>query len=111
MVKNKPLLRSTPIKEKVSAKLILKMLEEAEEKNIMLNSIMIIRDGKVITEGYYKPYSECIERSMHSATKSFTATAIGLLIDEGRLKLEDTVMSFFPEYAPENPSKRRLMIL
>ena len=53
MVKNKPLLRSTPIKEKVSAKLILKMLEEAEEKNIMLNSIMIIRDGKVITEGYY----------------------------------------------------------
>ena len=31
MVKNKPLLRSTPIKEKVSAKLILKMLEEAEE--------------------------------------------------------------------------------
>ena len=56
MVKNKPLLRSTPIKEKVSAKLILKMLEEAEEKNIMLNSIMIIRDGKVITEGYYKPY-------------------------------------------------------
>ena len=103
MVKNKPLLRSTPIKEKVSAKLILKMLEEAEEKNIMLNSIMIIRNGKVITEGYYKPYSECIERSMHSATKSFTATAIGLLIDEGRLKLEDTVMSFFPEYAPENP--------
>lgn len=94
MVKNKPLLRSTPIKEKVSAKLILKMLEEAEEKNIMLNSIMIIRDGKVITEGYYKPYSECIEHSMHSATKSFTATAIGLLIDEGRLKLEDTVMSF-----------------
>ena len=54
MVKNKPLLRSTPIKEKVSAKLILKMLEEAEEKNIMLNSIMIIRNGKVITEGYYR---------------------------------------------------------
>lgn len=104
MVKNQPLARSTPIAEKVSAKAISEMLQEAEETNVTLNSLMIIRHGKVVAEGCYAPYSDCIERSLHSATKSFAATAIGLLIDEGRLSLEDKVLSFFPEDAPDCPS-------
>jgi len=37
---------------------------------------------------------------MFSISKSFTALAAGLLIDEGKLSLNDKVADYFPEYCP-----------
>jgi len=65
---------------------------------------MIIRNGKKVSEGWWTPYSRETPHVMHSLSKSFTSTAIGLLVQESKLSLNDKVLSFFPEYAPEKPT-------
>ena len=42
---------------------------------------------------------------LYSLSKSFASTAIGLAIQEGLITIDDPVISFFPELAPEDPSQ------
>ena len=69
-----------------------------------LNSFMLVRHGQVIAEGWWAPYNAQSPHSMYSLSKSFTSTAVGLAIAEGRFSLDDEVLKFFPEKAPANPS-------
>jgi CubicO group peptidase (beta-lactamase class C family) len=64
---------------------------------------MIIRHGKLISQGWWFPYNAETPHVMNSLSKSFTSTAIGIAIDEGYLSLNDQVISFFPEETPINP--------
>lgn len=96
--------RSTPEAEGVSSTDILTFIEAAENRVDAMHSFMIIRHGKLISEGWWAPYDAETPHRMHSLSKSFTSTAIGLAIDEGILSLNDQVISFFPEYVPEKPT-------
>jgi CubicO group peptidase (beta-lactamase class C family) len=65
---------------------------------------MFLRHGKVIAEGWWKPYSPDYKHILYSASKTFTATGIGLAVSENRLKLTDKVYSFFPYSQPDTLS-------
>lgn len=82
---------------------ILAFLDEIESMRLPMHGFLLIRHGKVAAEGYWPPFDENRMHRMYSVSKSFTALAIGMLVDEGKLKLDDRVASFFPEYLPENP--------
>ncbi len=69
------------------------------------HSLMILRHGKVIAEGWWKPYAPQLLHTMYSVSKSFTATAVGFAVTEGKIGLDDPVISFFPEDTPLNPSE------
>ena len=96
--------RSTPEEQGISSEGILNFLHRAEKEVDAMHSFMIIRNGKVVSDGWWAPYSPESPHVMHSLSKSFTSTAIGMLVDEGKIALNDKVLSFFPEYAPEQPS-------
>lgn len=64
-----------------------------------LDGIAIARRGKLLCSRYRLPYTEEIPRITNSTCKTVTAIGIQFAISEGRLKEEDTVLSFFPEYA------------
>jgi CubicO group peptidase (beta-lactamase class C family) len=96
MVNNGQLPRSTPEAQGISSKAILSFLESADELE-HLHSLMILRHGNVITEGYWLPYQQENPHMLFSLSKSFTSTAVGLAIHEGLLSLDDKVISFFPE--------------
>jgi CubicO group peptidase (beta-lactamase class C family) len=91
--------RSTPEEEGVSSKAISEWIKSYSSEKHELHSIMILRHGKVIAEGWAKPYAAELKHSMYSVSKSWTSTAIGLLVDEGKLSVTDKVISFFPEYS------------
>ncbi|UBM59221.1 beta-lactamase family protein [Marinilongibacter aquaticus] len=93
--------RSTPEKEGVHSESILKFLEEAEKQHIEFHSFMMLRHGKVIAEAWWQPYRDDLVHTLYSLSKSFTATAVGFAVQEGRLSVEDKVVSFFPELKPE----------
>lgn len=95
---------STPEAEGISSSAILDFISQAEEKIDAVHSFMLIRHGKVISKGWWAPYGPESPHVMHSLSKSFTSTAIGMAADEGKLSLNDKVISFFPEYVPEKPS-------
>ena len=65
---------------------------------------MILRHGNVIAEGWWKPNAADKPHILNSVSKSFTSTAVGLAIQEHKLKLKDRVLRFFPNDAPPNPS-------
>ncbi len=83
---------------------ILRFLEKMRAYEFPLHSYIVTRHGKIAAEGYTPPFTRETKHRMYSVSKSFTSVAIGLLITEGRLRLDDTVASFFPEYLPKDPS-------
>ena len=83
---------------------ILDFLEDMKTYNIPLHSYLVLRHGKVAAEGYCAPFDAERKHRMYSISKSFTSVAIGMLITEGRLTVQDKVADIFPEYLPENPS-------
>ncbi len=80
-------------------------LEVAHQKVDTLHSVMIVRHGHVVAEAWWAPEAPDRRHVMHSLSKSFTSTAVGLAIAEGKLNLFDPVLKFFPEEAPEKPSE------
>jgi len=59
----------------------------------------------VVAEGWWEPYRRQDPHVLFSLSKSFASTGISLAIAEGRLSLDDPVLSFFPEDAPPEPSE------
>jgi CubicO group peptidase (beta-lactamase class C family)/predicted glycoside hydrolase/deacetylase ChbG (UPF0249 family) len=94
--------RSTPEAEGVSSAGITQFLDEANKGKDEFHSFMILRHGKVISEGWWNPFRSDLSHTMYSTSKSFTATAIGFLVAENKLTVNDKVVSFFPESVPEN---------
>jgi CubicO group peptidase (beta-lactamase class C family) len=95
-----PLPRSAPEAQGVSSKALLAFVEAADSDIRDLHSLMLLRHGQVVAEGWWSPYAPEHPHVLFSLSKSFASTAAGLAIAEGRLSLGDTVLSFFPEDAP-----------
>ncbi|HEX5417788.1 MAG TPA: serine hydrolase [Chloroflexota bacterium] len=69
-----------------------------------LHSFILLRRGEVVAEGYWEPYAAASPHMLFSLSKSFTSTAIGMLVAEGRLSVDDHVLDYFPDEAPAEPS-------
>ena len=98
--------RTTPEAEGVSSQGILDFINAIEASEHELHSLMILRHGTVITEGWWAPYRREFNHGMYSMSKSFTSTAIGFAVAEKRLTVNDKVTSFFPDDLPEEVSDR-----
>ncbi|CAN5519041.1 hypothetical protein BH09PLA1_BH09PLA1_25740 [soil metagenome] len=97
--------RSTPEAQGVSSTAILDFIHDAEQKLDGMHGFMLVRHGHVVAAGWWAPYSAQSKHSLFSLSKSFTSTAVGLAIAERKLSLDDEVIKFFPDDAPENPSE------
>ncbi|MBO4825875.1 MAG: serine hydrolase [Prevotella sp.] len=73
--------------------------------SITLHSIMILKHGEVVFEKWFNGQTAETPHPMHSVSKTFTATAVGLAIDEGKLNLTDPVVKFFPDKLPAEQSE------
>lgn len=91
--------RGTPEAEGVSSAGLLAFLEAAQSGHEM-HSFMLVRHGRVVAEGWWTPYGPRLNHTLYSLSKSFTSTAVGLAVAEGRLTVNDKVVSFFPDDLP-----------
>jgi CubicO group peptidase (beta-lactamase class C family) len=98
--------RSTPEAQGVSSAGVLAFVQAADANVEGMHSFMLVRHGHVVAEGWWTPYDAGSRHTLFSLTKSFTSTAVGLAIAEGKLGLDDTVLERFPEAAPAEPSDR-----
>lgn len=92
--------RSTPEAEGIPSGAILDFIAAAEDQLESLHSLMVVRHGRVVAEGWWYPYAAQHPHLMFSVSKSFTSTAVGLAIDEGRLTLDDLVVELLPDDLP-----------
>jgi CubicO group peptidase (beta-lactamase class C family) len=96
--------RSIPEAEGVSSQGIIDFLDAAAKSSHEFHSMMFLRHGKVIAEGWWNPYKPELRHTLYSTSKSFTATAVGFAVSEKRLSVNDKVISFFPDALPDTVS-------
>ena len=100
--------RSTPEAEGIPSSAILDFIGAVEEHTHPLDAVqgfLLLRHGNVAAEGWWAPYDPPSRHSLYSLSKSFTSSAIGLAVAEGRLTVDDPVLKFFPDAAPSNPGE------
>lgn len=97
--------RSSPEVQGIASSAILRFVEALEAQIQEIHSFMLLRHGNVVAEGWWSPYAYEHPHMVFSLSKSFTSTAVGLAVNEKLLSLDDTVLSFFPEEAPDEISE------
>jgi len=96
-----------PEKAGVASEKILEMLEVFQKKNYAMHSLIMSHRGKVFFEEYWEPYHHESLHRIYSASKSFVSLAVGFLVDEGRICLEDPVLKYFSQYREQAPEYLR----
>ena len=97
--------RSLPEAEGVTSSGILAFIAAAAQNNHEMHSLMMVRHGRVIAEGWWAPYGPQYNHTLYSMSKSFTSTAVGFAVAEGKLRVSDRVVSFFPQDRPDPVSE------
>ncbi|MHA4894652.1 serine hydrolase domain-containing protein [Pedobacter sp. PWIIR3] len=96
---------STPEQEGVDSKGIQDFVNATRSSKTEFHSFMLLRHGKVIADGWWNPYGPELRHTLYSCSKSFTATAVGFAINEGKIKLDSKIISFFPDQTPATISE------
>jgi CubicO group peptidase (beta-lactamase class C family) len=105
--------RSVPADQGVDPAAVLRFLDALGERpDIEMHSVMLVRHGRVVAEGWWAPYSADRPQLLYSLSKSFTSTAAAFAQAEGLLKLDDTVLSHFAEFAADitDPRSRAMQV-
>ena len=95
----------SPEETGVKSENIIKFIERLKERKTNLHSFMMVRNGKIITEAYYKPFSKDFMHRLYSSSKTYVSIAVGMLIDEGKLRLEDKIVDVIPDLVEKEQHK------
>lgn len=98
-----PFPHSTPEAQGIPSGAIGAFVEAVEREIDALHSFILLRHGQVVAECWWEPYRPADQHMLFSLSKSFTSSAIGMLVAEGKLSVDDPVLPFFPEEASAEP--------
>lgn len=96
--------RTTPEAQGISSTALLELVNTLDQQIEGMHSVMIVRHGRVVAEGWWAPYAAEHNHVLYSLSKSFTSTAVGFAAAEGKLSIDDEVAKFFPEETPADAS-------
>ncbi len=105
--------RSTPSEQGINPRGLDAFLDAMDAaSDIELHSLMVLRHGHVVAEGWWSPYAPDRVHLLYSLSKSFTSTAAGFAVAEGLLDLDAPVISYFPELDAEitDPGSRSMRV-
>ena len=78
--------------------------QSAADDSMDIHSVMIVKDGNVIYSHWQSEGVDSVPHVLHSVSKTFTATAVGLAIADGKMALTDKVINYFPDKLPAEVS-------
>ncbi|MDL2258441.1 glycosyltransferase [Eubacteriales bacterium OttesenSCG-928-K08] len=100
---SKPLPRATPESMGIKSRDLLAFFHTVDADTAAgVQAMMVLRHGNVIAEGYWAPHEKGMPHQLYSMSKSITSTAIGMLVDENKLKLTERLVDIFADKI-ENP--------
>jgi len=99
---------SAPEEQGMDGEKITQALDTIEKDGLALHSLLIVRNGYLVSENYYWGYSKSRKHELYSVTKSFVSTLVGIAIDRGSIDgVGHPMADFFPGLAFENPDPRK----
>jgi CubicO group peptidase (beta-lactamase class C family) len=93
--------RSVPSELGVDATRVIDFLDAVDATGLDFHSLMIVRHGTVVAEGWWAPYRRDDIQLLYSVSKTFLAMAVGIAVGEGRLSTEDMVADLLPDLVPQ----------
>jgi CubicO group peptidase (beta-lactamase class C family) len=77
-----------------------------------LHSLLVVRNGCLVVEAYWAPHQRDRKHYLNSATKAVLSALVGIAVEEGRLREDDLVWRYFPEFISEegDPRKKRIRL-
>lgn len=103
---DEPLPRSTPEEQGMRSSDVMKFLDEliTGREGAEIHSVMVLRHGKVIAEAYPAPFTSGYAQTLYSASKTFTAAAVGLAVESNLLRVTDRVGAILAGDMPKSVS-------
>ncbi|MFN8595795.1 MAG: serine hydrolase [Anaerolineae bacterium] len=104
---------SSPEAQGLNSQQLVEALKAIDQRHLNLHSLLIIRNGYLISENYFGTYTVDKRHQLYSVTKSFVATLIGIASDKGTLTGTDQhIVDFFPKYKFDhlNEQKRAMTL-
>lgn len=99
---------SSPEDQGMDSELLAEMLEQIQSRNIGIDSIHVIRNGRLVLDTYIPPYREQDRHIIHSCTKSIMSLLIGIALERGDIaSLDQPVLEFFPGRKVKNLSEEK----
>jgi CubicO group peptidase (beta-lactamase class C family) len=99
---------STPEQQGMDSGKLADMFAAIQQQQLRLHSLLIVRNGYLVTEAYFDPYTADVRHTVESNTKSVIAALIGIAIDQGKIKSADEKMAdFFPGRFMQNMDARK----
>ena len=77
---------------------VLEFIHFLEYQKINIHSFLMARKGKIIAEGYVPPFHKDFAHRLYSSSKTFVSLAVGLLITEGKITLQDKICDYLQDY-------------
>jgi CubicO group peptidase (beta-lactamase class C family) len=98
---------STPEEQGFDSAKLAEGLQAIQKQHISIDSLLIIRNGSVLLDAYFYPYDGTIPHDLASVTKSVMTTLIGIAADQGKIQLDQPMVSFFPDRTIANLDARK----
>jgi CubicO group peptidase (beta-lactamase class C family) len=100
---------STPEEQGMDSRALARLIDDVG--TYKQDSVLVVRNGKIVTDAYYAPYSANIRHDLRSVTKSFVSTLIGVLVQQGKLESADRpLLDFFADRTVANLDDRKKAI-
>lgn len=101
---------STPEQQGFDSVKLAEGLQSLQESHIAINSLLIIRNGYVVLDAYFYPYEASFPHNLASVTKSVTTTLIAIAAGQGKLQLDQPMLTYFPGRTIANLDDRKKSI-
>ncbi len=98
---------STPEEQGFDSVKLNQGLLDLQKADTGINSLLIVRNGYVVLDAYLDPYDGSFPHKLASVTKSVTTTLVGIAVDQGKLQLDQPMISFFPDRTIANLTERK----
>ena len=100
---------STPEAQGIGSNLLAQMLEEISTDKTGIHSVLVIRNGYLVTEAYFHPYTHATPKvQVQSITKSVIGALVGIAVQDGFIKdVNEKLLDFFPKRSIANPSHNK----
>ena len=89
--------KATPESVGISSDSIAKYIRLMEKRGMVMHSLLLWRNDKLVSESYWAPFDKDTVHRMYSTTKTYVAIAIGILQDEGKLNIYDNILDYMGE--------------
>lgn len=96
-------MKSTGLEKRVAA-----FIKRLDAQDVCMHGFILSVGGDEKARAYYAPFCEGQAHRMYSVSKTMTALAVGILLDEGKIHLDDRISDYFPDNLPQNPDERML---